>query len=103
MASDTLLLEPPGQPIEHHLEQHPGALSVGVGEGGLAGGPPDTEVVQPAQGTGHPVADLAQGLGLSKLAEQHGHEVVPAREPLAVAFGADIADEAVELMTGKEL
>lgn len=50
--------------------------------------------------------DLAQALGLGKLAEEHGHEVVPAGNALGPAFAAGLADESGEAIPfdeGKKL
>jgi hypothetical protein len=37
---------------------------------------------------GQAPADLSQALGLRQLAKQHGHELIPAGEPLYMALGA---------------
>jgi hypothetical protein len=58
---------------------------------------------QPAQTAGQPVADFAQGVGATELAEQHGDELRPAGESFGGMFGAMLLDQSCELGTGKML
>jgi hypothetical protein len=58
---------------------------------------------QPAQTTGHAIADLAQGIGASELAKEHGYELRPAGKSLGGAFGAVFLNQSGELGAGKML
>ena len=64
-----------------------GAMLVGVGQGGFIGSLADTQMHQLAQTAAQAVADLAQGIGMAQLAEQHGDELGPAIKPLGGALG----------------
>jgi hypothetical protein len=42
-------------------------------------------------------------LGLSELAEEHGHELSPAGEPSGMALGAVLADQLLKFQARKQL
>jgi hypothetical protein len=54
-------------------------------------------VNQFAQTTGKPVADLAQRVRVSQLAEQHGDQLGPATEAFGRPFGAVFLHQSREL------
>jgi len=47
--------------------------------------------------SGQPQADFAQGVQMRHLAKQHGHELLPASEPLGGEFGLMLLDGLCEL------
>jgi hypothetical protein len=53
-------------------------------------------VPQLAVAAGQPTADLSQALGLRQLAKKHGHELIPAAEPLGMALGAMLGHQFVK-------
>jgi hypothetical protein len=61
-------------------------MLVGISQGGLIRRYVDSEMNQLAQTTGQPVADLAQRVGVSQLAEQHRHQLCTATETLRRFF-----------------
>ena len=91
-----------GRP-EQVLEEAGRTVLGGVGERGLLRCLIDAQVGELAQAAGQAVADLAQGVGLSQLAEQHGHELSPAGEPLRTALGAVSLDQCRELRSREVL
>ena len=78
-------------------------MLVGVGQGGPAGRLGDAEMDQAAQTTSQPIADLAQGIGASGLAKEHGDELRPAGKSLGCAFSAVLLDQGRELGARKML
>jgi hypothetical protein len=50
-----------------------------------------------AEATTQTVANFAQGIGAGELAEQHGHELGPARKALGVTFGLVLSHERFKL------
>src|ERR1019366_8347751 len=87
--------------IEQFLVKRGGAMLVGVGQGGFVGSFGDAQMHQLAQTAGQAVADLAQGIGMAQLAEQHGDELGPAIEPLGGPLGFVLLDQTRELQAGK--
>jgi len=79
------------------------AVGVGVGQVGLGRFTIDAQVNQLAEAASEAVANLAQGVGLGQLAEQHRRQLRPAGEALGVAFPTVLPDEAGELVTGNLL
>ncbi|MDF1554454.1 MAG: hypothetical protein P1P84_15390 [Deferrisomatales bacterium] len=73
------------------MEQRRRSMVVGVGQVGAA------EVNGLAHGGAQTIADFAQTLGLSQLAERHGDEVVPGREACGVVIGLVFAGRTDEL------
>ena len=58
---------------------------------------------QAAQTAGQPVADLAQGVGVGQLAEQHRNQLCPAAKAFGAPFGVVFLDQRSELSSGKML
>ena len=58
---------------------------------------------QPSQAAAQAIADFAQRIGASQLAEQHGDELSPAGKALGVTLGGVLPDECGELGAGKVL
>jgi len=71
---------------EHLFEERGGAVGGGVGERGAFGGVGHAEVVELAFHARQPGANLPQGMGPTKLAEEHRHKLRPAIEPLGGAL-----------------
>ena len=90
------------QLLEDVLVQNPRAVCIGVGQCG-ARRRRDPQVRQAAFTAGEPAADLAQRLRAPQLAEQHRHELPPTRKAARMALSAGGTDDALELVTGKEL
>ena len=89
--------------IKQILIQFRRPVFVGIGEGGLVGGFADAEMNQFAQTTAQAIADLAQRIGMSKLAEQHRDELRPAVKALGAPFGTMLLDQRTELGSGNML
>ena len=78
-------------------------MLVGISQGGLIRRYVDSEMNQLAQTTGQPVADLAQRVRVSQLAEQHCDQLRPATEAFGGTFGAVFLHQRRELQTGEML
>ena len=78
-------------------------MFVGVSQRGLIRRSVDSEVNQLAQTTGQPVADLAQRVRVSQLAEQHRHQLRPATEALGGPFGPVFPHQRRELQAREVL
>ena len=63
----------------------------------------DSEVNQFAQRTRKPIADLAQRVRMCHLAEQHRHQLCPAREPFGPSFSVVFPHQCRELRTREML
>jgi len=63
--------KPPQDRVKQFLVKFRRPMLVGVRQGGFIRGRPDSQVNQFAKATGKPVADLAQGIGMSQLAWQN--------------------------------
>jgi hypothetical protein len=92
----------PVQAVEHLLEQPPGAVAVGVGERG-AGRGFDAQVGKLAFTALEAPFDLPQGVRAAQLAEQHGDELTPARQPLGAVLCPGFLDDALEVGARNEL
>jgi hypothetical protein len=91
------------QLIEHAAVQLPGAMFVGVSQGGTLGRVGQSQVAQLAFAGGQPAANLTQRLGSPQMAEQHGHELSPATEPACVALGPLLDHGPLKLGARKQL
>jgi hypothetical protein len=60
-------------------------------------------MTQLALAAGQPATDLAQGVGPAELAEEHRHELAPAREPSGMPLGVRPLDQRLKLRPGKQL
>jgi hypothetical protein len=88
--------------VEELLKEVGGALGVGVGQGGAPRSAGHAEVLELALAAAESGVDLAQALGLGKLAEEHGDEVVPAGESLGAPLATGLADELGEAISVDE-
>src|SRR5215831_460741 len=88
---------------EQIFEQGGRTVLVGVRQRRSSGCLSDAEMHQPAQTTGHAIADLAQRIGASELAKEHGYELRPATKSLGGAFGAVFLNQSGELGAGEML
>jgi hypothetical protein len=86
--------------IKQLLLELPGPVLVGVGQGRSFGGILDAQMPGLAETAGQAAADLPQGVGLSQLAEHHGHELFPAAEALGAFLGPGCMDGFKELTLG---
>jgi hypothetical protein len=55
------------------------------------------KVPQFSHGGGQSSTNLSQAFGLSQLAEEHGHKMVPRAESLTVPLGTMVPDQMIEL------
>jgi hypothetical protein len=81
----------------------PGAVLIGVGQGGMFGGFGDAEMDQFALAGLEAFVDFAEALRLAELAEKHGHELVPAAEAAGVAFALVATDDLFEKRSGDQM
>jgi hypothetical protein len=75
----------------------------GVRYRGPAGRFGNAEVHQAAETAGKTAADLAEGIGASELAKEHGYELRPAGKSLGGVLSAVFLNQSGELGTGKML
>ena len=78
-----------------------GPVCVGVGEGRLVGCLGNAQVGQLAKAACEAVADLAKGVGVGHLAEEHGDELSPTGKAFGVAFALVLLHQLGELVTRK--
>ncbi len=62
-------------------------MLIGIGQGGAARRFGDPQMDESPEAAGQAVADLAQRVGASQLAEQHGNDLRPAGKALGVTLG----------------
>ena len=86
---------------EKIFEQCGGAVLIGVRQRGAAGRFGNAEVHQATETAGQTVANLAEGIGASELAEEHGDELRPAAKSLGGVLGTVFPNQGGELGTGK--
>src|SRR5207247_1292715 len=91
------------QLLEHRLVERPRPVRVGVGERGPLRGIGKAQVFELALAARQTPADLAEAVGAAELAEEHGDELTPAREPLGGVIGTMLFDRLLELKAGEEL
>ena len=63
--------------IEKILVQLPGAMGIGIRQGGFIRCLFHSQMPHFAQTAGQTAADFSQAFGLGDLAEQHGNELIP--------------------------
>ena len=93
-------LPPPqaiGQVPEQALEEGRRPVRVGIGQRRTPGRTPNAHVDELADAAGQTVTDLAQGIGVSQVAEQHRHELRPASEALGAFLGVVLPHQLLEL------
>ena len=78
------------------------AMAVGVAQRTAGRGPVQPEVPELAHGRGQAAADLAETVGPADLAEEHGHELIPAGEALGSLLGVLTVDGLAEIAAGNE-
>jgi hypothetical protein len=76
-------------------------MLVGVSQRGFIRRHTNSEMNQFAQRTGQPVADLAQGIRMRRLAQQHRYQLRRAREPFGSSFRLMFSHQCSELRTRK--
>src|SRR5207249_2974453 len=91
------------QLLEHRLVERPRPVRVGVGERGPLRGIGKAQVLELALAARQTPADLPEAVGAAELAEEHGDELTPAREPLGGVIGTMVFDRLLELKAGEEL
>jgi hypothetical protein len=90
------------QRLEHRPVELPRTMLVRVGQGRtIRRG--DAQMLELALAAAQSPADLPQRVGAPQLAEQHGHELAPAREAPGVAFGVRPLDQRLELRPAEQL
>ena len=104
LAAERLLRAEPGQGGEEQFfEQRGGAVFVGIGQGRAARCLVDAQMRQFPHTAAQAVADLAQGIGVPQVAEQHGDELRPAGKALGGTLGGVLLDEGGKLRPRKVL
>src|SRR5437870_4197551 len=88
--------------VEHGAIELPRAVFVGVRQG-RARGRRDAQVLELALAAAQPAANLPQRMGAPELAEQHRHELPPAREAPRVTLGVRPLHQGLELRPRKQL
>ena len=101
--SPCFVAEPVERGVEQILEQLGGPVFVGIGKGGFIGSLDDAEMNQFTQATAQAVANLAERIGMSKLAEQHRDQLCPAGKALGTPFCVVFLDQRRELGSRKML
>src|SRR5206468_999158 len=91
------------QLLEHRLVERPRPVRVGVSERRPLRGIGKAQVFELALAARQTPADLAEAVGAAELAEEHGDELTPAREPLGGVIGTMVFDRLLELKAGEEL
>ena len=77
-------------------------MFVRIGQRGAARGR-DAQVLELALAAAQALADLPERVGAPQLAEEHGDELPPAREPARMALGVRPFDQRLELGPREEL
>lgn len=70
---------------EDLLIQLPGAMGVGIGQGGMAGGS-DAQMFQFSLTASKASGNLPERMGAAQLTEVHGHKLAPAGKPSGMSF-----------------
>ena len=89
--------------FENALEQLPGPVPVGIGQGGARRSVAQAQMAQFALAGRQSPADFAQGVRLPQLAKQHGDELPPASEATPVPLGPVLLHELLEFQARKKL
>jgi hypothetical protein len=80
----------------------PGAVLIGIGQGGAIGGR-NAQVFQFAFTASQTAGNLSERMGSAQLAEEHGHQLTPASESPGMTFGLGLFNRLLKLDSGKEL
>jgi Tn3 transposase DDE domain len=80
------------QVVEHGSVQWPGAVLVGIGQGGAFGRFAHAQMPQFPFAGGQTAGDFPQALRMPELAEQHGDQLGPTGEAAGMAFGFILPD-----------
>src|SRR5215471_21406722 len=91
------------QIVEHRSVQLPGAVLVGIGQGGPLGRFAYPQMPQFPFASGQAARDFAQALCMSELAEQHGDQLGPTAEAAGVPFRFMLPDFGLERQARDEL
>ena len=78
--------------IEEGLVQLPGPMGIGIGQRGPRRRPTDAEVDQLPESGVQAAADFAQRACAAHLTKEHGHEMIPAAEPLGRSLSGVLPD-----------
>jgi hypothetical protein len=87
---------------ENLLIKLPGAVSIGISQGGMARSR-DAQMLQLTLATSKPPGNLTQGMGAAQLAKQHSHQLTPTRESFGMTFCLRGHDQILKLRTRKQL
>ena len=88
--------------IEYGLVQLPGAVLIGVAEGGSLGWLFDAQVAQFAFACGQTPGNLPQALGVAQLAKQHSDELCSTGEAPGVPFGLVLSNGVIKQGAGNQ-
>ena len=97
------LAKPPQERVKQFLVEFRRSIFVGLRQRGFIRSRPDSQVHQFAHTTGKPVADLAQGIGVSQLAKQHCHQLGSTSETFGSPLRAVLFHQRRKLKTRKML
>jgi hypothetical protein len=84
------------------LIQLPGAMFVGISQGGMAWSR-NAQMLQLPLAASKASGNLTEGMGSTQLAEEHGHKLVPTRESFGMTFCPGDGNPLLELQSRKEL
>jgi len=84
------------------LVQLPGAVSVGIGQSGMARSR-NAQMFQLSLAASKASGNLTEGMGPTQLAEEHGYKLGPTREPFGMTFCLGNRNQLLELQSRKEL
>jgi len=97
-----LLLALDQQLLKDLLVQLPGAVLIGISQGGTVGGG-DSQVFSFPLAAPKAAGNFSEGMSPAQLAKEHGHELAPASEPPGMSLGFGFLDCLLEIGPGKEL
>jgi len=88
--------------VEEIPEHLPRPMRIRVRERGFVGSLLHSQMTHLSHTTGQAPADFSQAFGLSQLAEEHGHEMIPGIVSLCVSLCPMLDDQPMKLSTLKQ-
>ena len=80
----------------------PGAVLIGIGQGGTTGSG-DSQMFQFALTASQTAGNFSEGMGSAQLAEEHGHKLAPAGESPGMTFGFGFFDSLLKFDSEKRV
>jgi hypothetical protein len=90
------------EPKEELLIELPGAVLIGIGQGGMAWSG-DAQMFQLPLAASKASANLTERMGTTQLAKQHGYKLAPAGKPFGITFGMGLFHHVLKLDSWKQL